>query len=247
LRGMAKVRWATIEAHRDALQHFLKAIELDPSLACAYGMAAWCYVLRKARGWMTDHARESAEAARLARRATHLGGDDPVALCMGGYALAFISREFEAAEASIDRGLAINPNLAQGWRLSAWLRVWTGEPDLVLEHAARAVRLSPLNPNTFATYGAMAYAHFLTGHYDMATACAEKAMRDNPLYILAPCVLAASNALAGRTGPARIGVARALECNPDLRASNLKDLLAFRRPGDLARFAGGLCKAGIPD
>ena len=161
----------TIEAHSEALQHFLKAIELDPGLACAYGMAAWCYVLRKVRGWMTDRARETAEATRLARKATRLGGDDPIALCMGGYALAVITREFEDAEAFIDRGLAINPNLAQGWRLSAWLRVWTGEPDLVLEHVARAVRLSPLDPQRFATYGAMAYAHFLEGRYDMAAAC----------------------------------------------------------------------------
>src|SRR6202140_2002618 len=54
LRGLVKVRWMTLDANREALQLFCKAIELDASLASAYGMAAWCFVVRKARGWMIE-------------------------------------------------------------------------------------------------------------------------------------------------------------------------------------------------
>ena len=222
LRGLASARRWTKDANGEALQLFCKAIELDPGLACAYGMAAWCYVRRKARGWMNERVQESAEAMRLARKAVHLGGDDPVALCMGGYALAFVAHEFDDAAAFMDRGLAVNPNLAQAWMLSAWLRVWRGEPDLALDHVARAMRLSPLDPSMFGMHGAMAYAHFLAGRYDMASSCAEKAMRDNPTFLLAICVSAASNALAGRLEQAQRAMSRALECDPELRASNLK-------------------------
>ena len=246
LRGTSKLRRISREATSEALQHFLKAIELDPGLACAYGVAAWCYVLRRVRGWMIDPVGESAEAIRLARRATHLGGDDPTALCTGGYVLAIGAREFENAERFIDRALAINPNLAQGWRLSAWLRVWKGEPDLVLEHTAHAIRLSPLYPHTFAIQGAMAYAHFLAGRYDMATTCAEKAFLDNPTYMIAS-VSAASHELAGRPEAERIAMARTLECNPELCSSNLKDVVPFRRSEDLARLAAALRNAGLPD
>jgi TolB-like protein/tetratricopeptide (TPR) repeat protein len=247
LRGLAKVRQVTIEANSEALQLFFKAIELDPSLACAYGMAAWCYVLRKTRGWMTDHARASAEATRLARKAVRLGSDDPVALCMGGYTLAIITHELDEAAAFIDRGLALNPNLAQAWTLSAWLRVWRGEPDVALEHVARAIRLSPLDPFKYATHGAMAYAHFLGSRYDMASSCAEKALGDNSAYLVAICISAASNALAGRLQPAQMAMARALEFNPELRASNLKDVAPFRRAEDFATFARGLRNAGLPE
>jgi TolB-like protein len=247
LRGLAKVRRVTVDANGEALQLFCKAIELDPGLASAYGMAAWCYVMRKARGWMIEHVQESAEATRLARKAVHLGGGDPVALCMGGYALAFVAREFDDAVAFMDRGLAINPNLAQAWRLSAWLRVWRGEPDLALEHVAHAMRLSPLDTSMYAMHGAMAYAHFLASHYDMASSCAEKSMRDNPTFLLANCISAASNGLAGRIKPAQKAMARALEFNPDLRASNLRNLAPFRRAEDLATFAKGLRKAGLPE
>ncbi len=246
LRGLAKLRWwRTREVNGAALELFLNAIELDPGLACAYGMAAWCYTQRKARGWMIEREHESMEAARLAWAAVRLGANDPVALSMGGYALAFVAREFDAAATYVDRGLAINPNHAQAWILSAWLRVWRSEPDRALEHAAHAIRLSPLDPYMANVYVAMAYAHFLAGRYDAAWSTAEKAMHD-PTFLLAFCVSAASNALVGRIEQAKGGVVRALECNPDLRASSLEDLAPFRRAEDLATFARGLREAGLP-
>src|SRR5436309_12611923 len=141
-------------------------------------MAAWCYVRRKAARWMVDRVTESAEATKLARKAVLLGGADEVALSMGGYALAFIAEEFEDAAAYMDRALAINRNFAHAWMFSSWLRVWRGEPDGAIDHAARAMRLSPLDPNTFAMNGALGYAHFLAGRFGKASLSAEKAIRD---------------------------------------------------------------------
>ncbi len=247
LRGLVKIRRMTADANREALQLFCKAIELDRGLACAYGMAAYSIVVRKARGWMIGPVEESAEAMRLARKAVHLGGDDPVALSMGGYAFASIAREFDDAAAFMDRGLALNPNAAQIWTLSGWLRVWRGEPDLALDHLAHAMRMSPFDPLMYGIHGAMAYAHFLASRYDIASSYAEKAMRDNPTFLHSICISAASNAFAGRLEPAQKAMARALEFNPGLRASNLRDLAPFRRAEDLASFAKGLRKAGLPE
>jgi TolB-like protein len=247
LRGLAKLHRWTKDANSEALQLFCKAIELDPRMASAYGMAAWCYAQRKARGWMTEHVQESAEATRLAGKAVRLGGDDSVALCMGGYSLAFVAHEFDDAAAFMDRGLLVNPNLAQGWMLSGWLRVWRGESELALEHVAHAMRLSPLDPSIYAIHGAMACAHFLASRYGPASSWAEKSMRENPNFLLAICISAASDALAGRLEQAQGGLARALECDPDLHASNLRDLAPFRRAEDLATFAKGLRKAGLPE
>jgi tetratricopeptide (TPR) repeat protein len=174
LRGLAKVRRWTKDTNSEALQLFCKAIELDPGLACAYGMAAYCYVRRRANGWTTEHKQTGAEATRLARKAVLLGGDDPVALCMGGFVLAFVAHEFDDAAAFMDQGLAVNPNLAQAWMLSAWLRIWRGEPDLALEHVARAIRLSPLDPHVSSMQGATAYAHFLASRYGLVSSWAER-------------------------------------------------------------------------
>jgi TolB-like protein len=247
LRGLASARRWTQDANSEALQLFCKAIQLDPGLACAYGMAGWCYIQRKARRWMIDHVEESSEATRLARKAVYLGADDEVALSMGAYVLTFIAHEFDDAIAFVDRGLTVNPNSAQAWYLGAWVRVFRGEPDLVIDYAARAMRLSPLDPSLYAMNGAAAYAHFLMGHYDLASSSAEKSMRDKPDFLLAIGVFAASNALAGRLAAARKGIVRARECNPDLRLSNLGDLAPFRRPEDIAHFAKGLREAGLPE
>src|SRR3979411_142848 len=84
LRGLASARRWTKDANSETLQLFRKAIELGPRLACAEGMGGWCYTQRKGRGWMIEQVQESAEATRLARKAVHLGGDDPVALSRGG-------------------------------------------------------------------------------------------------------------------------------------------------------------------
>jgi tetratricopeptide (TPR) repeat protein len=244
---MASTRQWTKDADSEALHLFYRAIELDPDLASAYGMAAWCYVRRKASGWMIDRAQESMEATRLARSAVYLGKGDPVALCMGGYALAFVAHEFDDAAAFMDQGLAVNPNLATAWSLSAWLRVWRGEPNLALEHVAHAMRLSPLDPSVFGMQGATAYAHFLARRYDCAWSWAAKAIRENPNFMLALCAFAASSALAGQLGQARRIMARIEKTDPNLRVSYLRDLTPFRRSKDIAAFAKALRKAGLPE
>jgi TolB-like protein len=247
LRGLASSRRWTQDANNEALELFGRAIQLDPGLACAYGMAAWCYIRRKVRHWMIDPVTESSEATRLAWKAVRLGSDDPVALCMGAYVLAFIAHEFDDAMAFVDRGLAINPNSALAWNLGAWIRIFRGEGDLVFDYAARAMRLSPLDPSLYAVNGAVAYAHFLAGDYDMASLSAEKSLRDNPDHLLTLCVSAASNALTGRFAPASKSIARVCERNSDLRISNIEDLAPFRRAEDMARFVEGLRAAGLPE
>ena len=166
---------------------------------------------------------------------------------MGGYAIAYLTHELDDTAAFMDRGLLVNPNQASAWMLSAWLRVLRGEPDLALEHTARAIRLSPLDPHMSGMHAAAAYAHFLAGRYEVARSTAEQAIIDNPDFLLAICVFTASSSLTGRLEHARRGAARALQCNPDLRVSNLRELLPFRRAEDLAPFAEALRKAGLPE
>jgi TolB-like protein/class 3 adenylate cyclase len=247
LRGLASSSRWTQEGNRKALMHFGKAIELDPKLASSYGMAAWCYARRKANGWMIEPLQESAEATRLARKAVTLAKGDPIAQCMGGYVLAFVAREFDEAAACMDQGLAVNPNFAKGWMLSAWLRVWRGEPELALEHVGHAMRLSPLDPSFFGMQAVTAYAHFLAGRYELASSWAEKSMLENPDFLLAICGAAASSALAGLPEQTQKAMARLYERDPNLRVSKLNDLAPFRNPKDLAKFVKGLRAAGLPE
>ena len=254
LRGIASLHSWTKESNDEALRLFSKAIELDSDFASAYGMASWCYVRRKGSRWIIDRAQETAEAARLARRAAELGWDDAVALAWGGFALAYVVHDVEAGAALIDRALQLNPNLAEAWHFSGWVRIYLGEPEVAIEHLTHAMRLSPLDPLTFVAQMAIAFAHFFAGRYDDASSWAEKALatsppglRERPVYHPALLIAAASNSLAGRLEEARNAIARLRQLNPTPHISNLKNQIPLRRLEDLARYTEGLRKAGLTD
>jgi TolB-like protein/class 3 adenylate cyclase len=247
LRGMANVHQWTRSANDEALRLFYKATELDPEFASAYGMGAWCYIWRKLNGWVVDRAKETSEGARLARRAVELGKDDAVALSRGGHALAWFVHDLDNGAAFIDRALVLNPNLAAAWNLSGWVRAYRGELDMAIEHHARAMRLSPLDPILYNMHVGTAFAHFLAGRYDDASGWANKALREQPNYPAANRILAASNALAGHLSEAQDAMARLRELDPSLRLANLTEVFPLRRAEDLAKFAEGLRKAGLPD
>jgi hypothetical protein len=80
---MAGLHLWTKESNEEALSHFYRAIELDPTFASAYGMAARCFTQRKASGWMTHRQQETTETVRLARQATDLGREDATKMLLG--------------------------------------------------------------------------------------------------------------------------------------------------------------------
>jgi tetratricopeptide (TPR) repeat protein len=86
--------------------------------------------------------------------------------------------------------------------------------------------------------GMTAFAHFFAGRYDEACTWAEKAFWQKPDILGTLRVAAVSYAFAGRFAEARKAVARALELDPQICLSNLKDRIGvFRRPQDYAKYA----------
>jgi TolB-like protein len=247
LRGMAHLHLGSRESIDAALGQFNQALMRDPHFASAYAMAGWCYFWRKVNGWMTDRPGEIAEGARLARRAIDLGRDDAVALTRGGHALAHLTEDVAGGIAVLDRALVLNPNLASAWFLAGFLRTWNGEPDAAIEHFAHAMRLSPLDPELYRMQAGLAAAHLFAGRFDAASSWAEKAFRELPSFLMVVSVIAASHALAGRPDEAQRAMKHLRELDPTLRVSNLTDWLPIRRSEDLATFADGLRKAGLPE
>jgi TolB-like protein len=247
LRGMANLHRGTRDSIDEALAQFYQALQLDPNFASAYAMAAWCHLWLKANGWMTDRRQEIAEGARLARRAVELGRDDAVALTRSGSVLGHLAGDVAGGIALVDRALVLDPNLASAWFLGGFLRVWHGEPDRAIEYFARAMRLSPLDPEMYRMQAGMAVAHLFAGRFEAASSWAEKAFRDLPSFLIAVGIVAASHALAGRPDEALRAMDHLRRLDPALRISNLEDWLPIHRPEDLATFADGLRRAGLPE
>src|SRR5262249_6811156 len=99
----------------------------------------------------------------------------------------------------------------------------------------------------FRVQAGTAMAHFLAGRHDTAVSWAEKARRDVPFFLIAVATVAASHALAGRPDQAAQAIGEMRELDPTLRVSNIPNWLAVPRPEDLAIFANGLRKAGLPE
>ena len=247
LRGIASLHQLTRESNAHAFHLFSKAIELDPEFASAYGMAAWCSVMRKANGWMTDRQQETAETERMALKAVDLGRDDAVALSRGGHALAFVVGDNDGGAAFIDRALVLNPNLATAWLFSGWVRANLGDTETSLRHLATAIRMSPVDPLMFGMQNGVAMAHLFAGRFEEASSWAERSLREKPDYLPSLRFAAASYAHVGRTEDAQRVVSRILRLDPGLRISNLVDVVSISRSVDMALLSDGLRKAGLPE
>jgi len=147
----------------------------------------------------------------------------------------------------IERALVVNPNLAVAWFVSGWVKVWLGEPEVAIEREARAMRLSPQDPQIFNMQAGVAAAHFFAGRYAEALSWAERSIREQPNSVNSTSVAAASAALIGNHSAAAGAIARLRRLMPELHLSNLKDLYPVRRAEDFDLWTEALRKAGLPE
>ncbi|MBV8408025.1 MAG: hypothetical protein JOY64_10380 [Alphaproteobacteria bacterium] len=247
LRALANCYPTTREQGEEGLRFACKAIELDPGFASAYGIAAWFHTRRTSSQWTTDAVQERADALRMARRAAELGKEDAFSLAFAGFAFALVGREPEYGAALADRAIELNPNLALAWGVRGWVSIMLGEHDTAIDRAARAMRLSPLDPFMRGPHMTMAVANLMSGRYAEALSWAAKVLQPDPNFAPAWRMTAAMHGLAGNVAEARAACARLRELEPLLRVSNLRDVIAPYRPADLARFEEGLRRAGLPE
>ncbi|WP_249164652.1 tetratricopeptide repeat protein [Bradyrhizobium jicamae] len=228
------------------MQLFLRATELDPNYAAAYGMAAYCRHRRRVWGWSDDLKGDLRALAHLARQAAKLGKDDPVALSTAGWVTAFDLRDPEQGAALIDRALSLNPSEAMAWWMSAFARVWLGEAERAIAHAQRAIRLSPRDPSIHQMHSAISSAYFASGKYEEAAKLAMVGLQVEPDYQPALRIGAAAYGQLGRLEDANRLILHLRELFPDITLSVLKDLLPYG-PDHLAAHLDGLRKAGLPE
>ena len=247
LRGMASFHRLSKEGIEEAVGLFRKAVDLDPGYASACGMTAICYVRRKASRNMADEKQETAEALQFARWSVELGPEDPIALSTGGFALAYLGSELDVGTTFIDRALELSPNLASAFIFSGWTRILLGDQAMAIKHFKHSMRLSPLDPFIMSSYSGIAFAHLLMGETREAATWAQTAFQMQPKYFFTSVVCAAADALSGDLSRARQAIGRVREADPTFRVSNLAELEPLRDRQQLAIWAEGMRKAGLPD
>ncbi len=248
LRGMAKAyQFGNRQALEEAVLYSRRAAEIDPEFASAYAATAACYVTAKAYGWSAGTPDEMVEVKRLTHRAIALGKDDAWVLTYSGWSLAYFAGDLLAGSSLIDRALAVNSNLADAWHYGGWIKNWLGEREAALERFARAMRLSPVDPAIVSMKAGTAHCYFFLGRYEEAITWATLALEGGAENQPVLRITAASNAMAGRIEAAHEAVTRLQRVNPNLRVSNLREVLGPYRQEDLSRYEEAMRRAGLPE
>src|SRR5262249_41691594 len=189
----------TLAQNEESLRLLYRAIELDPSFAAAYGLAAFCHLMELVFDWRPSSDDRVTEGVRLAALAAEKGHDDPEALWMAGRTLAALAGDAPQGLSLIAKSLSLNPHSAPAWWASGLTHAHLGEHQAALDHFDRARRLNPRDTAEHAQWSGVALAHLFCGNYDSAMAAVDRALADWPTSTPALRTKAALCGLLGRT------------------------------------------------
>ena len=185
------------ERVRAALNRLENAIERDPQFGPALGWAAMCnHHLSRFGGEKGPEVHRRA-ALDLAHRALQASPGDAGVISNAAHILGALGEDIRPAIALVDRALDLNPSSSHAWAVSAWLRMWAGQPEIAVEHLKNSIRLSPRheNPTNPVLFG---LAHFFDQRFDDAITCFLTALASMPRNPEVHRYLAAGYALTGK-------------------------------------------------
>ncbi len=246
LRAFPPTFAETPDDNEEALRLLAQANEMDPAYPMANALAAWCHQQRLLMDWSTAHRDDREAAGRMARVAITGGADSPLALALAGVVRATLTRDHDLALAAADRAMMINANAAVVLGFDALTRCICGAYAAAIEHAEKALQLSPMEPLVYHAALALALACLLTGRNEEAVAHARKAIEGNRNFGFPYCVLALACARLGRGEEASQAARRLLSAVPRFRIRSLRKI----RLADADRFKsdlGLLRQAHLPE
>jgi len=214
LRALAEAQSWERERILRALDLLRQALDRDPHYAPALALAAACNANLYLNNWTDDLVTTRREGSDLARRALRIA-DDPSVVARSAYALGQLGDDIATVTALIDRSLELNPSFAQGWQWSGWCRLWTGQPDLAIEHFRTAIRLSPREGTTGAgAHLGIGIGHLFARRFKEAEAMLLLALQERPSWAPTYRFLASCYAHMGRLDEARAIVKRLQDITP---------------------------------
>jgi adenylate cyclase len=207
----------TYDKARGLLQ---QAMAHDPGYAPAYSHAATWHMFRIGQGWGKNMTEDAAEAERCASAALERDRNDAVALAIHGQMLSFTRREYQMALHFIDRALAAGPSCHMAWTMSSTTSGWMGDGKRAVEHATRAMQLSPLDPFAFFAEHMLSQGHYISGDYEQAVAWGRRAAAHNGMLLSNLRTLTGALVALGDMEGARQVVRRILLTDPGFRLQN---------------------------
>jgi TolB-like protein len=237
----------TEESFIAALDCLERALVIDPSYAPAMAMIAYCYAHRRQQGWAKDIEGEAAKGLRLASKAVELAKNDGDVLWMAAAAVWQLELNRQRAKELARRSLAANGNSVWGLIVTALIEMTSGNPAEGLELLRRADRLSPRDPTGWLLAGGMSLAYYLEEKFEDSIFWSQKALAQNPRYVVAIRLLAANHARLGQPDKASERVQQLLKGDPTLTIAKQRSRMMFMDVSVWNKLADGLRLAGLPE
>jgi serine/threonine protein kinase/tetratricopeptide (TPR) repeat protein len=244
LRALPLAATAMPRDAEKALGLLEQAILLEPDYPAVHGFIAWCHEQRYLRAGLNVEVREA--AIRHAHAAIEKGGDDAMALAMGGFVVGILARNYDTALDALDRSLALSPSSALAFGFSSIIRAYSGEYDAAIEHARMGIRLSPYDPLIYLPYVGLALAHFFAGRFADAASAAVRAAAANPRFSVPRYLHAAALVRLGQIQEAKSMAEVVLELQPGFTISGLISGNVTTRER-MSMLAAALREAGLPE
>jgi len=263
LKGRYEANQWTSSGYHRAVEHFKRALSIDPGYAPAYaGLSDLYSSLTASEVVGLSPVEQVAKAREAAGRAIEL--DDTLAeahLALGEIEMSF-DWNWASADRRFHRALELNPNLTIALHRYSHLLVPLQRWDESLTVSHRALELDPLDPELHVH---MAWHHVHAHQYDPAVEACRQALKIDPRFHEAFWFLGVALGEQGRLGEAvaalREGIAlsgsaaeRASLGNVLARAGQVEDarqvLAAFEREAaarHVAAFNLALVHAGLGD
>ena len=218
LRALGEQELYSRDSSDRAIAMARRAVELDPRYAQAYAHLAVWIARRWINGWMDDEATGSAEGVRFAhlavQLAVQLAPNDSIVLTLAGLALPPLNRDLATALPWLDRAIALNPNSAHAFGRGAVARSMAGDYATTIDHANRAMRLSPFDLSSFVFSVARGAGHLLQRELPEAVAWLRKSAQENPRNVPTFVLLGSALAHAGQMEEAQAAIRHLLELHP---------------------------------
>jgi DNA-binding SARP family transcriptional activator/TolB-like protein len=245
LRAIPLIGRMEYEPYVQAGKFLSQAIALEPDYAAAYAWYAYWHVFFVGQGWAEHPQAMMERAGELAERAIILDPFDARGLTISGHVRAFLHRRLREAMVLHERALALNPNLAMAWALSAMTYAYAGDPDEAEGRLKRYKLLSPLDPHAFVFDGFFGVIHLMRHEYESAVEVGRSISQLNPSFSATYRSYLAALGHLRRDQEAAIIRRRLLALEPDFTIERFLQSNSMEREGDKMHFAEGLRLAGI--
>jgi TolB-like protein len=222
------------------------AIASDSQYGSAHAWLARWHVLMVGQGWSADRDADSAAASRHAGIALDIDDTNSWALAVHGLVSGYLNKDLDAAIATFNRALTINPSEAAAWIWSSAAHAWLGHGTEAVERAQRAIKLSPLDPHMYVFLAVAGTAHAAAGDYGEAIELARRSLRRNRMYLATHRLLVMALALSGRPDEARQAAAELLALEPELTVGRFRRRYPGNASAHVESFCSALAAAGVP-